>query len=123
MNNKLTIMLAIVFSTAFANSSETVKGAEKDLAAFKQEMTIKLKSIEVEIAKLNEKAKTKSNTAQVKAVKNLEETRDKINVQLDELEKASESNWKKLKTRIAKSVEKLNARTQALLKDKKTENK
>lgn len=117
MNKITTLMITLFFFCTYTNASETVTGAKKDIATFKQEMTVKLQSIELEIEKIKEKTKDKSTDAQNAAIKNIEETRNKIKADLDEIEKVSETNWKKFKNRVAKSVDKLNARTQALLKN------
>ena len=66
--------------------------------------------------KLKEKTKVKVDEAQVKTLAELEATRDKIRSDLNELEKSSATGWKKMKNKIAESIDKLNKKAQESLK-------
>lgn len=116
-NRSVLVIFSVIFFSIFANSSETVKGAKKDFEVFKQEMTLKLQTLGSEIENLKEKTKTKSTEAHGAALQEIEESRVKIAADLQKLEKASESNWKKLKKNIAESIRKLDFKAQELLKE------
>lgn len=104
------------FGLSFALALETPQAAKNDYAKFKQEMQVKLQALEVRIEKLKVQAKTGADEAQTKALADLEESRDKVKVELDQLETETKSDWKKLKRRIADSVDRLNRKAQGLLK-------
>ncbi len=107
-------LLGLGFS--FALALETPQAAKNDYANFKQEMQIKLQALEVKIEKLKEQTITGADEAQTKALADLEESRDKVRVELDRLETETKSDWKKLKRRIAESVDRLNRKAQEMLK-------
>lgn len=108
-------MVFILTSALWA--SEAVEGFKKDMTTFKQEMTVKLDNLEKEITMLKEKTQVKGRETKQKTVTELEATRDKVRAELNDIEKSSESNWIKIKNKIAKSIDKLNAKTQKLLKE------
>lgn len=104
-----------LFLIQSASASETVKGAKKDMATFKREMNVKLNSLESEIARLKEQAKVKGGEAKQRAVIELEEARDQVKRDLAELETKSESNWQKLKNKVAITLDRLNTKAQRAL--------
>lgn len=106
---------ALAGSVAF--SSETVKGAKKDFAVFKQEMNVKLNSLNRDITRLREEARVKGGEARQKTVAELEQARDKVRADLAELEKKSEGSWRKFKRRMANSLDRLNSRAQKMLSE------
>lgn len=110
----LSVVLGLGFS--FALALETPQAAKNDYAKFKQEMQVKLQALEVKLVKLKEQTKTGADAAQTKALADLEKSRDKVGVELDRLEIETKSDWKKLKRRIAESVDRLNRKAQDLLK-------
>jgi hypothetical protein len=102
---------------SFAYSSETVSGAKKDIESFKEEMTLKLNSVEQELAELHNKTKKKGAEIQENTIKDLEATRDKLRKELNNIEDSSKDNWKKFKRDFAKSMDSLNSKLQKALKD------
>lgn len=106
------IMLAGSIALA---SSQTVEGAKQDLAVFKNEMSLKLNSLEHEIAKLKIQAREQGREARQRAVIELEEARDQIRKDLAELENKSESQWSKVKNRLALALDRLNTKAQRAL--------
>lgn len=101
----------------FAYSSETIKGAKKDIQAFKEEMTVKLNSVEQELADLHNKTKKKGAEIQENTFKDLEATRDKLRKELNNIEDSSKDNWKNFKKDFANSIDSLHAKLQKALKD------
>jgi hypothetical protein len=111
------IISVLVFGFLFAQASETVQGLKKDYATFKQDMQVKLNETEAKIAELKAKAAAKSSAAQSKSITEYEQTRDKLKIQLDDMEKAGESKWKRAKRRMAESIDKLNKKVQKSLEE------
>lgn len=112
------IIFVLIFAlTTTTLASETAKGAKKDYEEFKVEMTQKLEATEKKIAELKAKAKTKGSEAEAKTIAEFEKTRDDLKQSLDELQKKSESNWKKLKKKFSSSVDNLNKKIQKKLED------
>ncbi len=109
--------LILVFGFLSVQASETVQGAKKDYATFKQDMQVKLNETEAKIAELKAKAAAKSTAAQEKSITEYEKTRDKLKVQLEEMGKAGESKWKRTKRRMAESIDKLNKKVQKSLEE------
>jgi hypothetical protein len=111
------ISIVLVFGFLFVQASETVQGMKKDYASFKQDMQVKLNETEAKIAELKVKAAAKSSAAQEKSITEYEQSRDKLKAQLDEMEKAGESKWKRAKRRMAESIDKLNKKVQKSLEE------
>lgn len=113
------IIALISFGLALgaAHASETVKGAKKDLDAFKKEMTVKLEATEKKLAELKIKAKAKGDAAQEKTVAELEQTKEKLQAELSDLKDDTKSSWTKFKAGLADSVDRLNAKIQKSLKE------
>lgn len=101
---------------SFALALETPRAAKNDYAKFKQEMQVKLQALEVKIEKLKMQTKNSADEAQTKALADLEESRDQVSAELNRLEAETKSDWKKLKRRIAESVDRLNRKAQGMLK-------
>ena len=111
------ISLIILLGLSVTQASETAEGIKKDYSSFKQEMQIKLNEAESKINELKVKAQEKSSTTQEKSILEYEKTRDKLKVQLNDLEKTGESKWKKAKKRMSESIEKLNRKVQKSLEN------
>lgn len=109
------IIVSFILGTTLANASETVEGAKKDYAQFKQEMRAELDAAEAKILELKGKAKEKSSEVQDKTIHELEQTRDELSVKLDKMQDNGESGWKKFKKNFANSVDNLNKKIQKSL--------
>ena len=105
----------ILISTAVA--SETVEGAKKDLAAFKQDLHQKLETLDTEMQKLREQAKQKGQDVKSKTVTELESARNQLKTKIDQLQASSHKNWEKVKTNLSESYQKLSDRVHSALKD------
>ena len=115
---KLAILaLLTAFSLNSFAASETVKGAQKDYDTFKKEMSVKLEDTEKQLAELKSKAKEKGTDVKNKTVAELEESRDKLKNQLNELEKNGKEGWASFKKNFADSLDRLNLKIQKALKD------
>lgn len=113
----ITVFMTIGFFFGMtAAALETTKGLKKDYTKFKQEMTVQMQNLETKIEILKEKTKTKADAAQIKALAELEESRDKVRTELAELETETKTDWKKMKKKIAASVDRLNRKAQEMLK-------
>lgn len=97
--------------------SHAAAGAKQDMAMFKQEMSMKLESAEAQIMALKEKAKVKGSNVKQSTIADLESTKMRIKNDLSALEKSSETNWKKMKSKIATAMDDLNTKTQKLLRE------
>jgi tRNA(Ile)-lysidine synthase TilS/MesJ len=102
---------------SFAYASEAINGVKKDVANFKQEMTIKLESVEKELEALHTKAKVKGSEIQDNTIKDLELTRNKLRKELNNIEDSTKSNWKQVKKDFSESINALHAKLQKALKD------
>lgn len=111
----LTLIAALSFNVSAA--SETVKGAQKDYDSFKKEMSVKLDETEKQLVELKIKAKEKGTDVKNKTVTELEESRDKLKAQLNELEKNGKEGWASFKKNFADSLDRLNSKIQKALKD------
>lgn len=111
------VSMILVLGCLSVQASEAVQGLKKDYATFKQDMQVKLNETEARIAELKTKEAAKSSAAQEKSITEYEQTRDKLKVQLDEMEKAGESKWKRTKRRMAESIDKLNKKVQKSLEE------
>lgn len=98
-------------------ASETIKGAKKDLDAFKQEMSVELAAIEKNLKVMTEKAEKKSDVAYKDAVTDLTEKRDSLRSDLYDLDADTKGEWKKAKSSLSSSLNSLNERIQKALKD------
>jgi prefoldin subunit 5 len=108
--------LTIVPVAALA-ASETVKGAKKDFAEFKETMGKKIDTMEKQIAELKEKAKQKGGEAHAKTVAELEASRDKLKSEFAELKEDSQEGWKGLKEKLSSTADSLNQKIQKALKE------
>lgn len=113
---KFVVTLSFFFGVV-AHASNTSEGVKKDVAAFKQEMTVKIQDLDVKITALKEQTKKETDEAKSKALTELEDSRDRFKKQVDSLEEGAQGNWKKMKNRLAYSFEKLNKKAQKLLKE------
>lgn len=113
----LTILLCVSAFGLSAFASETVKGAKKDIEAFKKEMAVKLEETEKKLAELRNKAGKKGDQMQTNAVKELETTRDTLKAELNDAKSDAHTNWSKFKVKMAKSIDELNEKIQKKLKD------
>ena len=112
---KIIISFILIIAFTNAHASETVQGIKKDYESFKQEMQTKLNETENKISELKLKAQAKGTAAQEKSITEYEQKRDQLKTQLEGLEKAGESKWKKTKKRLAESIDKLNKKVQKSL--------
>lgn len=110
------LLLSCLFSLS-AHALETVKGAQKDVEAFKKEMSAKLEVAETRLNELKNQAQAKGSETKSKAVRDYEMTRDNLKAELAQLQESSQSNWQKLKNNISQSVDALNTRIQKSLKE------
>lgn len=97
--------------------SATMAGFKEDMATFKQEMSMKLDSAEMEISALKEKAKVKGSHVKQATITDLEKTKMKIRTDLDSLDRSSENTWKTMKTKIANAMDELNTKTQKAMRE------
>ena len=109
------VLLACLTQPGF--SSETMKGAKKDLDTFKQDMSVELKEIEKNLKVMSEKAEKKGGSAYKEALKDLTEKRDALRSDLYDLEADAKGEWKEAKTKLSSSLSGLNERIQKALKD------
>lgn len=109
--------LLILGFISISNASETVKGAEKDYEAFKQELSVKMETLDKEIAILKEKVKNKSSALKEETLQELENSRAELNTKIQKLESSSKSQWKQAKKSLSDSFASLNAKIQKALKD------
>lgn len=109
------VLLAIMMNPVIA--SETVKGAEKDLDSFKQEMSVRLEKIENNLKEMSAKAEKSGNSVYKDAVKDLTQKRDKLRSELYDLKKDSQGGWEAAKSKISSSLNSLNEKIQKALKD------
>ena len=118
MKKLFVLVVSALFIVAIGSyASETVKGAKKDYAEFKKEMSEQLDAVEKKIAELKEQASQKGGETKEKTVKELEETRDKLKVELAQMQDDGKQGWKKFKKNLATGIESLNAKVQKALKD------
>lgn len=110
------VILAVISISAAAFASETVKGAKKDFAAFKEEMNTKLDNTEKKLAELKAEAKAKGNAAHDKTIAELEAARDKLKAELNELKDDGSNKWQSFKKSFAESLDQLNTKVQKALK-------
>lgn len=98
-------------------SSETIKGAEKDFDAIKQELSQKIEVLDRDLAELKVKAKKKGHHIKAETIKEYEARRDELKTELKEMKKESSSHWQALKKKLSESADTLNAKIQKALKD------
>lgn len=110
-------LLPILFVSTVSQASETVKGARKDYETFRKEMTVRLESVEKQLAELKEKAKEKSGDTQAETVKQLEATRAQLRSQLESWQSEGRRGWRRFKKKFAESMDRLNSRVQDALAD------
>jgi hypothetical protein len=116
MKKLILIISAAFFAYALhAAESETVKGAKKDMDAFKKEMSVKLESLEKQIAEIKTKAQAKGGEAKAKTVADLESARDSVKAKMAALSENSKDSWQSMKKSVAESVDSLNAKVQKAL--------
>lgn len=107
MKSFITLALSLLFTASTAFASETMKGAKKDFAEFKKEMSVKLEEIEKNLSELKAKAAQKGGETQDKTVKELESTRDTLKTKVQQLSDDGKDTWKKMKVDIIDSAETL----------------
>ncbi len=112
---KLLIIISLILGTSLLQASETVEGAKKDYAQFKQEMRAELDAAEAKIVELKGKAKEKGSEAQDRTIQELEQTRDELSAKLEKMQDNGETGWKKFKKNFANSVDNLNKKIQKSL--------
>ncbi len=116
----ISLMNSVFFFSFFAGALETSKALKKDYDEFKKEMSVKMDNLELKIAALKESAKVKADEAQTKALADLEHSRDIVREDLNKLETEiptkTKSNWRKLKSKMATAIDRLNNKAQELLK-------
>ena len=112
----MTISLTLFFAHSVF-SSETLKGAKKDIETFKTEMNVKLEKVEKELMLLKAKAKNKGSEIEQKTANELENTRMQLKKELSEIKDDSHDGWSKLKSNLAESFDKLNTKVQKALKN------
>lgn len=118
MKLKLFFTSLVVAISCNSWASETVKGAKKDFAEFKQSMNTKLDKIEAELKELKASAGEKGHVAKEKTIKELEALRDDLRKKTEELNDDGSDAWKSFKEKLAKSADELNAKVQNALKKK-----
>jgi ABC-type phosphate transport system auxiliary subunit len=111
------LLILVISQVGYAFASEAVKGAKKDVEAFKQEMAVKLDSVEKQLEELRIKTKKKSTEIQENTVKDLELTRNKLRKELNSLEDSTKTNWKQMKKDFSESIDSFHAKLQKALKD------
>ena len=110
------VMLGLALGTGpAAQASETVEGAKKDYARFKQEMAVKLEAIEKRIADLKAQAKESGGAAQDKVIRESEATRDGLRAKMNQLSEDGKQGWKKLKSDMIETADSLNAKLKKAL--------
>ena len=115
---KFILSTALVFTLAQSGlASETVKGAQKDYETFKVDMSKKLDAAEIKLQELKDKAKTQGNTAKEKLAVELEESKNTLRKQQEEIKYESAGGWKKMKKSLSDAAEALNTKIQNALKD------
>lgn len=114
-------IILVIFSAAFlfslANSSETLKGVQKDAESFKKEMSVKLEDVEKQLTELKNNAQTKGSEIREKTVTDLETTRAELRTKLENWDTKTQKNWKDFKKNFAQSLDSLNAKIQKALKE------
>lgn len=111
------IVFFAMTQSSFAYASEAINGAKKDIESFKQEMTLKLGSVEKQLEELRAKTKQQGSAIQETTIKDLEITRIKLRNELENLKENSKSNWKQIKMDFAASIDSLHTKLQKALKD------
>jgi len=120
MKQTLNFVIGLVLTIGFMSSSyssEAVKGAQKDYEAFKQELSVKMESLDKEIESLKEKAKEKSTTIKNETLHELEASRADLKERINKMETESKSKWKSMKKGLSESFDSLHAKIQKALKD------
>jgi len=116
MNQLLMSFLVVSFALTGV-ASEALKGAKKDFQTVKTELTKKLEAAEKSLSDLKSQAADGKNEVKTKAVKEFEETRDRLRQEISELKEDSANNWQKIKKSLAESADTLNAKIQKTLKE------
>lgn len=115
---QLVIGLVLTLTVAsISHASETMKGAQKDYEAFKQEMSAKLESLDKQIEVVKEKANQKTTTIKNETIEELEASRAEVKVKMEKMESQSKSKWKSMKRSLSESLDSLHAKIQKALKD------
>lgn len=113
-------LMALIFTLSAGVSfakSEAVEGAKKDYAAAKAEVSAQLDALDKKIDELKASTAAKSTAAKEKALKEAEETRAKARAQYESMKESSSGNWQSFKKKLARSIDKVNARAQKALKE------
>ena len=112
----IVVGLLICSADASFGASEAVKGAQKDYASFKTEMTAKLNQVEAKLEQLRVEAKQKGNAVEDKTVMDLEKSRVQMQEQLDHAQKTSSKNWDDFRQSFADSLDLLNSKIQTAVR-------
>lgn len=115
---KLIITLFLTWCFAFSSSaSETVKGAQKDFAEFKQQLQKKMEALDTELEQVQKKAQAKGSEARKKSIAELQAAKQKLQKEIDELQDDGKQEWQKLKSNLADAVEGLSTKVQKALRE------
>jgi TolA-binding protein len=102
-----------------AMASETVKGAQKDFENFKSDMNKQLRTLEIKITELKNKAKAETNETTKKTmdstVHELETGRDKLKSEIKDMKSETEESWAHVKKGLSDAMNSLNERVQKSL--------
>lgn len=115
--SKLTLGILSIFLIQSTFALETVEGAKKDIATFKQEMSIKLQEAENNLKALRDRAALKKDDMSQKAAAEYEETRKQLSHDLDRLQADAKGEWKSAKQKLSSSISNLNKKVQSALKE------
>lgn len=120
---KIFLKLFVIFSFAlfslpysYSSASETIKGAQKDMDAFKKDMSDKLDQVEKELKELREKTKSKGSMVQQNVIQDLEKSRDQLRSELNNIEGKSKDKWKQMKKSLSETFDSLHSKVQEALK-------
>lgn len=111
------VIVALGWFVTMANASETVAGVKKDYQNFKQEMSTQLEQAEQNLEALRAKSKDKITTTQKATVEELQSTKEKLRIELENMKTESVKASKKVKSDLAASISSLNEKIQKALKD------
>ena len=113
----LFVLVSFGLALSVANASETVAGVKKDYQNFKQEMSTQLEQAEQNLEALRAKSKDKITTTQKATVEELQNTKEKLRIELENMKNEGVKVSKKVKSDLATSISSLNERIQKALKD------
>lgn len=111
------ILLATLTLASTSYASETIKGAKQDYQKFKKEMSLRLEKAEKKIEELRAKSQTHVDDTEKATLEELETTKNKIKVELENMKADSVKTSKKLKKELSASINSLNEKIQKALKD------